>query len=539
MAKRNSLVAMWLFIVLAVPLHAQVNRYVVVFKNKQGSPYTVSTPLQFLSQRAIDRRVRQGIAVVEQDLPVSEINVAMVRSAGADVFFRSRWMNAVLVQCDASLLPALRDLTVVDRVEFVAPEARLAPNGRQRGEAKITAMDAEVTDTQLSMVGIDAMQAEGFLGQGLTIAVLDAGFPGVNTAPAFDALFAEGRIDLAVSHDFVYNTDNVFQYDAHGTEVFSVIAAHQEGVFTGGAYGARYQLYVTEDAANEYRIEEYNWLFAAERADSAGADIIQSSLGYYDFDDASMNYRKTDLDGKTAVITRAAQWAADRGIAVICSAGNEGAVSWQLITAPADAKGVLAVASVNSEKIRASSSSKGPSADGRMKPDVAAQGVSTSVIRVNGALGTVTGTSLAAPIITSLVAGVWQRYPDLTAAELLEAIRLSGSQAGKPDTLLGYGIPHYKTIETYFAQRRKNPFRVYPNPVDDDRLRVRSYLPEEFTTCYVELLSAEGKRVIQKTLYFSTQAPERVVDLSLLRTGLYIYRITWPGGVITQKLVRR
>jgi hypothetical protein len=539
MAKRNSLVAVWLVIVLAVPLHAQVNRYVVVFKNKQGSPYTVSAPLQFLSQRAIDRRVRQGIVVMEQDLPVLETNVATVRTTGAEVFFRSRWMNAVLVQCDASLLPALRGLPAVDRVELVAPEARLAPNGRKRGEARIKATDAEVTDTQLSMVGIDAMQAEGFLGQGLTIAVLDAGFPGVNTAPAFSALFAEGRIDLAASHDFVYNTDNVFQYDTHGTEVFSVIAAHQDGVFTGGAYGARYQLYVTEDATNEYRIEEYNWLFAAERADSAGADIIQSSLGYYDFDDASMNYRKTDLDGKTTVITRAAQWAADRGIAVICSAGNEGALSWQLIAAPADARGVLAVASVNSERIRASSSSKGPSADGRVKPDVAAQGVSTSVIRANGGLGTVTGTSLAAPIITSLVAGVWQRYPDLTAAELLEAIRLSGSQAGKPDTLLGYGIPHYKTIEAYFVQRREKPFRVYPNPVDDDSLRVRSYLPEEFDTCYVELISSDGKRVIQKTLCFSTQTPERVVDLSLLGTGLYIYRITWPGGVITQKLVRR
>jgi hypothetical protein len=174
-----------------------------------------------------------------------------------------------------------------------------------------------------------------------------------------------------------------------------------------------------------------------------------------------------------------------------------------------------------------------------MKPDVAAQGVSTSVIRANGGLGAVTGTSLAAPIITSLVAGVWQRYPDLTAAELLEAIRLSGSQAGKPDTLLGYGIPYYKTIETYFAQRRENPFRVYPNPVDDDSLRVRSYLPEEFDTCHVELLSPEGKRVIQKILYFSTQTPERVVDLSVLGTGLYICRITWPGGMVTQKLVRR
>jgi serine protease AprX len=539
MAKRSSLVAVWLLIILAVPLHAQVNRYIVVFKNKQGSPYSVSTPQQFLSQKSIDRRVRQGIAVDERDLPVVEANVAALRGTGAEVFFRSRWMNAVLVQCDASLLPAVQALAAVDRVELVAPEARLARGGRKRGEARIKATGAEVTDTQLSMVGIDAMHADGFLGQGLTIAVLDAGFPGVDTAPAFSALFAEGRIDLAASHDFVYNTSHVFQYDAHGTEVFSVIAAHQEGVFTGGAYGARYQLYVTEDAAEEYRIEEYNWLFAAERADSAGADIIQSSLGYYDFDDASMNYSKAALDGKTTVITRAAQWAADRGIAVVCSAGNEGAVSWQLITAPADARGVLAVASVNSDKIRSNSSSKGPSADGRLKPDVAAQGVSTNVIKANGGLGTVSGTSLAAPIITSLVAGVWQRYPDLTAAELLEVIRLSGSQVGKPDTLLGYGIPHYKNIERYFEQRREHPFRLYPNPIEEDSLRVRSFLPEEFNTCQVELISSDGKRVIQKSLHFSAQTPEHVVDLSLLGTGLYICRISWAGGSLTQKLVRR
>lgn len=525
--------------VLAVPLQAQVNRYVVVFKDKQGSPHAISLPSQFLSQKAIDRRVRQGIAVDERDLPVLETNVAALRSMGADVFFRSRWMNAALVQCDASLLPTLRSLVVVDHVELVAPGARLAWNGRKRGKAKIRATGAEVTDTQLSMVGIDAMHADGFRGQGLTIAVLDAGFPGVDTAPAFSALFTEGRIDLATSHDFVYNTKNVFQYDTHGTEVFSVIAAHQEGIFTGGAYGARYQLYVTEDAADEYRIEEYNWLFAAERADSAGADIIQSSLGYYDFDDASMNYSKAALDGKTTVITRAAQWAADRGIAVICSAGNEGAVSWQRITAPADARGVLAVASVNSEGIRANSSSKGPSADGRMKPDVAAQGVNTSVIRANGGLGAVSGTSLAAPIITSLVAGVWQRYPELTATELLEVIRLSGSQIGKPDTLLGYGIPEYKNIAFYFAQRRENPFRLYPNPVEDDSLRVRSFLPREFDTCQVELLSSEGKRVIQKTLYFSTGTPEHVVDLSLLDAGLYICRVSWAGGIVMQKLVRR
>src|SRR5690606_12003754 len=203
------------------------------------------------------------------------------------------------------------------------------------------------TNVQLNMIGLTDMHSDNIRGEGVTIAILDSGFEGVDVTAPFSQIFQEGRIDLQASRDFVYNSDNVFQYDDHGTEVFSVIAAFQPGEFTGGAYKASYQLYVTEEVPTEYRIEEYNWLFAAERADSAGADIIQSSLGYYDFDGASMDYLKSQMDGVTAVVSKAAKWAADRGIIVVVSAGNEGNVSWQIITAPADVENVLAVAAVD------------------------------------------------------------------------------------------------------------------------------------------------------------------------------------------------
>jgi subtilisin family serine protease len=351
----------------------------------------------------------------------------------------------------------------------------------------------------------------------------------VNVNESFQPLFDENRINLTVSHDLVYNTKDIFQYDEHGAEVFSVIAAYQEGTYTGGAYKASYQLFVTEDVNTEYRIEEYNWLFAAEMADSAGVDVINSSLGYNTFDDASMDYPKAAMNGKTAVITRAAQWAADRGIVVVCSAGNEGAGSWQIITAPADAQDVLAVASVTSTGVRVASSSKGPSPaiDGVIKPDVAAMGSNTSVILPSGVVGSASGTSLAAPIITSLVTGIWQQYPSLTNKELLDIVRQSGSQASTPDNLLGYGIPNYLTVETLLQRLRENPFRVYPNPVVDDTLSIKPYSTTEVSTCQIEFISPKGQLLFSSDLSFSKENPTYTLNVASLASGLYILRIRW------------
>src|SRR3990170_1425100 len=289
-----------IFILFASTSWAQVNRYLVFFKDKDGTTYNISSPQQFLSQRAIDRRIRQGISVIDEDLPVNETYVQGVLNTGATTYFTTKWMNGVLVQCDISLIPAIEGLAFVDRVEFVAPNAKLLLGGRKRTEQKVKELkSASSTQVQLQMIGLDEMHMAGYQGDNIIIGIFDGGFPGVNTAIPFQHIFNESRINLTVSKDFVANSSNVFQYDKHGTEVFSVIAAYQEGAFTGGSYEADYQLYVTEDVSSEYRIEEYNWLFAAERADSAGVDVIQSSLGYYDFDQSSMNYPKSAMDGKT------------------------------------------------------------------------------------------------------------------------------------------------------------------------------------------------------------------------------------------------
>jgi serine protease AprX len=337
---RSRFMASVLLILLGSAAFGQKNRYMVFFNDKEGTPYSLSEPAAFLSAKAIERRVRHNFNVAEADLPVTPSYVAAVKTTGAEVYFSTRWMNGLMIQAEPALIPAIEGLSFVKSVELVAPGASLTPGGRVRSPksvSKTKAPKADVTDAQLQMIGIDDMHDDGFKGEGIIIAILDAGFSGVDSAEPFTHIFSNDRINLQASRDFVYNSSSVFNFDDHGTEVFSVIGGLQTGSFTGGAPGATFQLYVTEEVPTEFRVEEYNWLFAAERADSSGVDIIQSSLGYYDFDGSMFDYFKSQMDGKTAVSTRAAQMAADRGIVVVLSAGNEGNNTWQIVTAPADA----------------------------------------------------------------------------------------------------------------------------------------------------------------------------------------------------------
>jgi serine protease AprX len=444
------------------------------------------------------------------------------------------------VQCDQSLIPAVQNLSFVDRVEFVAPNLKLQDSGgRKKFNLKRKNNHIGVqTANQLSLIGLDHMIEAGNTGEGMTIAILDAGFLGVNSTQPFAHLFADSRVNEELSYDFVSNTDNVFQYDDHGTNVLSVIAAEVPDAFTGGAVDASFQLYVTEDASSEYRIEEYNWAFAAERADSAGADIINSSLGYYDFDDSDMNYTKSQMDGKTTVVTKAAQWAADRGIVVVCSAGNEGTLPWKIITAPADAKDVIAVASVDASGVRSSSSSIGPAADGRIKPDLAAMGVAVKIITPSGSISSATGTSLAAPMITSLVAGVWQRYPNLTNKELIELIKRTSSLSLNPNNFIGYGIPSFKAIVNYQERvAQVNMFEVFPNPVKDT-VFVSPIDPDSITSCYVELISSQGQLVSAKNVNFNWHHRNYETSLSTLATGIYFIRVWLENKPFVFKIVK-
>ena len=545
----RNLIAIFLFSILSVDGVAQVNRYMVFFKDKTGTPHDLNNPATFLSEKAITRRVQQGIDIIDQDLPVNPDYVTQVKETGAEVYFRSRWYNGVLVQCSDATKNTIAGLSVVDNVELVAPGSKLVPGpGRKRFNLlRKKVQEGEATDVQLSMIGINYMHEAGYSGEGMTIAVLDAGFPGVNTAEPFKQLFDEGRIDTELSHDFTANSSNVFQYSDHGTQVLSVIAAEVPDQFTGGAPEANFQLYVTEDDYSEYRIEEYNWTFAAERADSAGVDIISSSLGYYDFDSNAMNYTKEQMDGETAVSSRAAQWAAERGIVVVLSAGNEGNNSWKIITAPADAKDVIAVANVDAQRKRSGSSSIGPTADGRIKPDLAALGTGVKTIKPDGMLGSASGTSLATPLITSLVAGVWQKYPELTNLEVIDLLKKTSSQAANPDILLGYGIPNFLAVVNYKEMEefeQEGLFTVFPNPVsvndtnNNYMVTLRPKDPNLVPSCQVELISSVGQVVASATVSFDWLNREYTSDLTALSPGVYFIRVSFEKRKYVFKIVR-
>lgn len=538
---RCKILLVLLSVALSGSAEAQQNRYMVFFKDKQGISQSLSRPIEFLSEKAIQRRLKQGIEITADDLPVSRAYVQSVRDTGADAFFVTRWMNGVLVQCDPSLLTSIEALPFVDRVEFVAPLARLQNGGRRTFNLRRkTNHTGSETESQLQMLGLDQMHAGDYTGQGVTIAILDSGFPGVNSVPAFQKIFSSQRFAQEVSHDFVHNSSDVFQYDDHGTEVLSVIAADIPDAFTGGAQDATFQLFITEDVPTEYRIEEYNWLFAAERADSAGVDIIHSSLGYYDFDDPAMNYTTAQMDGKTAVVTRAAQWAADRGIVVITSAGNEGNISsWRIITAPADGVDVLAIGAVNAARQKVPSSSVGPTADHRIKPDLAALGSGVKVVRATGQISTASGTSLAAPLVTSLAAGVLQRYPDLGNKEIIALLKQTASQAKNPDNFLGYGIPNFRAVVNYQERvSQTSPFEIYPNPLKDDTLTISPYDPDIVDSCEVEIISSQGQVLGRGTVHFDWLNRTYQTDMSAMTPGVYFIRIHSEKRRHTFKLVK-
>jgi serine protease AprX len=516
---------------------AQSNRYFVFFKDKVGTPFSISDPTQFLSTRSIERRQKQNISIIEEDLPVNPGYVSQVKTTGAKTFFTSRWWNGVLVEGDPATLAIVNALPFVKESRLVAPGTKLMGGRASKIKLRKNSMaDQPVNQFQLEQLGIDVMQEEGYKGEGIFIAVFDSGFEGVNVSAPFADLFSENRINQ--TKNFVTNESNVYISDDHGTEVLSVMAAHTSDSYLGGAYKANYFLYLTEDVSSEYRIEEYNWTFAAEQADSAGIDVINSSLGYTEFDDPSMDYQTTDLNGNTAIVTQAARKAIDRGMLVVVSAGNEGSSSWKFITPPSDAEGVLAVGSVTSSGTLSGFSSKGPTSDNRVKPDVVALGSGVSVIKASGSTGTTSGTSVASPLVTSLAAGVLQAYPYLTVTEIYDAIITTGSQAKTPDNSFGYGIPNFKAIRNYIDSLQDAPLiSVYPNPVTG--LSFSIALKElDDAPVVITIYDSRGSKVAESSIQINWLNNPLEYDISLFASGLYYVKVQSGNNVSTIKIAK-
>lgn len=438
--------------------NAQFTKHIISFTDKNNNPFSIQQPEAFLSSKAIERRNRQHLSIDSSDLPVNPFYLDSLTDAGAvTILNTSKWLNQVLIQTsDATALDKIRNFTFVKKVTQAAPRIRNRDNGRQdklrseitpiRKSAKIMGGDNYFNYgsnyAQISIHEGQFLHNKGFRGEGMTIAILDAGFYQYDTNPAFDSIRLNNQV--LGTWDFVENKASVTEEHDHGMFCFSTIAANTPGKIIGTAPKANYYLFRTEDAATEYQVEEQNWVAGAERADSLGVDLISSSLGYYAFDDVSTSYTYADMNGKTAIITKGAEYAVKKGIFVTNSAGNSGGDAWHYIIAPADGEHVMAVGAVDANGSVAGFSSYGPSADNRIKPDVASVGSATVMAGYDGNPVYGYGTSLSNPNLAGLVTCLWQAFPELTNAEIFDAIKKSSSKYNSPDDRVGYGIPNMR-----------------------------------------------------------------------------------------------
>jgi subtilisin family serine protease len=426
----------------------------VFFRDKgEGAQARADAARAPMTPRAASRRRLRGqvAGATVEDLPLVPAYVDKVAASVDRVRQRSRWFNALSVEATPAQLQAIEALPFVARLDLVRryrrrADERFEPEAAARSRTPVRKPAVPVLDYgtslgQLTQIGVPAVHEMGFHGEGVVVAVFDAGFNSLNHE-VFSSLH------LVAVHDFVNGDDDVSdgadQGDgSHGTMTLSVLGGLQEGQLVGPAFAADFILAKTENSVSETPVEEDNWAAAAEWAESLGADVISSSLGYLEYDGPFPSYTFRDMNGQTAISTRAAEMAAARGVVVVNSAGNSGDnAQHNTLGAPADGAHVLAIGAVGPTGIRASFSSVGPSADGRTKPDLAAQGQAVKVALPGSVsrYGTASGTSFSCPLTAGVVALLLQVNPGASPDDVAGVLRATASQAGAPDNLLGWGI---------------------------------------------------------------------------------------------------
>ena len=432
-------------------------KYRISLKDKAATEYSLKKPEKYLSAKAIERRRKQNLPIDSTDLPVCRKYIDEIRKQGVKIVVTGKWDNFVTVSCnDTTLIDCIAALPFVLSTEkvWISPGAGKPSMATERDSVlnQPTIHPDSIYGraiTQIQMSNGDKLHEAGFKGQGMTIAVIDAGFHNV------DKITAMQNIRILGTKDFVNQQADIFAESSHGMSVLSCIGMNRPDIMTGTAPEASFWLLRSEDEYSEHLVEQDYWSAAVEFADSVGVDVINTSLGYYSFDDKSKNFKYRDLDGRHALMSRQASHIADKGMILVCSAGNSGAGSWKKITPPGDADNVLTVGAIDKRAVLATFSSVGNTADHRVKPDVVAVGVGSDVIRTDGNQGRANGTSFSSPIMCGMVTCLWQACPTLTAKEVIELVRRSGDRAGFPDNIYGYGVPDmWKAYNDYKSNNK-------------------------------------------------------------------------------------
>ena len=419
----------------------------VTLRDKQMNAFDLQKPEAFLSPKALLRRKRQRIEVDSTDLPVSDAYIMGLQQCGMEIVTKSKWNNTVVVKAKSmsAFKPVARLPYVAQtRLVWISPDSIAPSEGRLAARKELRGWGMESTSAygvaygQIHAMNGESLHARNYTGKGMTIAVLDGGFMNVDRIPAFDMVNIAGTADVVAA-----DKKTMFRNVDHGTKVLSTMALNVEERYVGTAPNAAYWLIRCEDNESEQLVEEDYWAAAAEMADSAGVDIITSSVGYSEFDHKEMSHRYTELDGMTSVCSRAASMLASKGIVMVSSAGNEGMGSWKKINVPADARDIITVGAVTPAGKNAAFSSIGPTADNRTKPDVMAYGSPAAVVSGRGSILNDMGTSFAAPQVAGLIACLWQAHPNKTAKEIIDIVRKAADNCNTPDNIYGFGIPDF------------------------------------------------------------------------------------------------
>ncbi|WP_297329865.1 S8 family serine peptidase [uncultured Bacteroides sp.] len=429
-------------------------KYRISLKDKATTTYSLDRPEAFLSEKAIARRQKQNLPIDSTDLPVCRKYINEICQQGVNIVMTGKWENFVTVSCnDSTLIDRIAALPFVSTTEkvWIAPHPDKPSMATDRDSLinRPTLHPDSIYGLAMNQIQLsngDKLHDAGFKGEGMTIAVIDAGFHNA------DKITAMQNIHVLGTRDFVNPQADIFAESSHGMMVLSCIGMNQPEIMVGTAPAASFWLLRSEDEYSEHLVEQDYWVAAVEFADSVGVDVLNTSLGYYTFDDKTKDYKYRDLDGRQALMSRQASRVADKGMVLVCSAGNSGMGSWKKITPPGDAEHVITVGAIDKKMLLAPFSSIGNTADNRIKPDVVAVGLGADVIGTSGNQWKANGTSFSSPIMCGMVTCLWQACPNLTAKEVIQVVRQAGNRFDFPDNIYGYGLPDmWKAYRSYLA----------------------------------------------------------------------------------------
>lgn len=454
---------------------AQTQLVFVHFTDKPNKAAFFANPLSELTQKSLNRRTTLGISLNDQDAPIEQSYIQNLQNLGFTITDYSKWLNGVIVNAT----PA--QITVLQTQPFVSSVESFVRNNTPGSKIISTHKWKDITDThkilttfnygsgtaQIDQVNIKPLHLAGYTGTGISIAVIDNGFPSVDTGNAFSRLRNNNKIKAG--YDFVTKTNDIYNpsLNAHGTVVLGAIGGYLENTFVGSAPDADFYLYRSENSTVEIPEEEIYWIEAAEEADRKGVDIITTSLGYNVFDDPQYNYSYADMNGSTSFIARGAGIAAEKGIFVLAATGNSGDKPWHYLLTPADNAKVFSIGAVDSTGNSPAFTSYGPNSLGVTKPDGSTQGVATTTVLGDNTF-TTNGTSIATPIAAGGVACLIQAFPTMNREQIRTQLRQTASLFPNHTDQMGYGILNFGNLYNVVLNTsevvKKEKFTLFPNP---------------------------------------------------------------------------